>query len=751
MNSIKLHLIYLVMMCVGLCPRVAMAEGTQSSGLLFTYSQASLEIDNSQYQIGYYSADNHLPSLPYRFLFAQKNISWTWWFAVQFKINDVNICGHNHTIDGKDINIIVNTVKKFDFLSDLVVQESFEDLQKNIQAILKENYDVKQDNAVLNNIAKNTDRTINDFLPELFDGCSEFLDLDKLAKENIEKLVADKKITALEEKIYVIEAKNDQLEKDLKNKEATLGKAETKKRDLQEQLDKANAAIEILQGGSEKPKGESSDKAWQFWKNWLQTEALNGLLMIVIVIFGFLFYQNLAQRFDDKIESYNNKKNKSYLGDVRQIINDAMLNFKIQQEAIFKKRESIINPVDRDKSGKQLKPPIETDTEQAKALSKKLDDIDQQIKRFISQYQSGEPLKADFNNLTHQFQGQFEKLIARDKEYNDKLEKLGLDMLTQLKDTKADHKQERERFLGLVEKLRLDLDMQTQLQHAKADHKQERENFRRQEEKLKLAYDKEKDSRLDIQTQLEDAKAGQEQAKESFLRLYQQGGLKLSDEESQNLTPERRAELDRLYIKRPTVRLYWLVIRALKNRLGDSALADEPFFKAVGLNVLKAKLSEIHHFRKFYETDEFSAYLVGHWKDNIQLIFRACLLLENYFQIDMQNPVLNDLQLARGVARKLLREHGLIPDDFQLLVPSHELERKFEVTVHGDIPVDLTSHAGFKDKVQALRRSGAHKVVCYVSRWGLSAQAGAPYTHDLPSTVLKSLERLDPVVRGWED
>ena len=710
-----------------------------------------------EYTVGLYSFNlasekQRQHFIPYAFLFSQKEDHTDWWFAVKYTIGNTNICSHSYNVNGNNsYGGVVDQANKLEFFLNLALDKTgnpfdTEDKDKIIQTLSKK-FEKKTKDSHESSSAQ--PQGIEAVLTRLFDGCSEFLALDELAGENIEKLAAGKKN---EERIGALEKENDRLEEDLKNKEAKLGDAETEKRDLQEQLDKAKAEIEKVKGELEKAISDSNDKTPLDWKNWLQTEALNGLLIIVIVVFGFLFFQNLAKRFDDKIESYNNKKNKSHLNDMQQILNSAIRNFKVQQNVIPK---SIINPVDQDKSGKQLKPPIETDTKQAKTLSKKLDDMDQQLKRFISQYKSGEPFKTDFNNLTHQFQDQLKDLIARGKEYNDKLEKLRRDMLKKINDTKAGQEQAMKNLLPDIQMT------QNEASKKLAAHMDQQFNIYinqdKQLEQLRLDYENVKGSRLDMQTQLEDAKASQEQERERFLRLkdqsvriYQQGGLKLSDEESENLTSERLEELNSCYSNNPMVRQYGQAINELKNSLSDPALTDESFFKAVELNVLKERLNRIESFLGFYESGDLSEFLLGHWHDNIQLIFRACLLLKSYFQLD-KNPVLLDLQLARAAAEKLLWEHGLIPDDFQLPVPSHELERKFEVTVHGDIPADLKAHAGFEDEVRARLRSGAHKVVCYVKRWGLSARADFPYTHDLPGTVLKSLERLDPVVRGWED
>ena len=708
MNSIKLHLIYLVMMCVGLCPRVAMAE---NGGHTFTYTEIpSVEISTDQegnkvrYTIGLYSFNWAAGSqiqlqhpAPDAFLFAQRQDYRDWWFAVKYKTGDTNICSHSYDVTADNSYIgVVNRANNLEFFLNLELDKNgnpleSQDKNKIIQTLENKFKVTKIEDNDNYESSSAQPQDIKTVLSGLFDGCQEFLTVDDL----VEKLQAEKsndEVTAekaeLEKEISTLKENLEKIEKQLAEKTAELKVEKGFRKKLQNQL--LSMQDPSSKDGSEdwlKTLKKSLSKVFrdQNFLKWL-FGALIGLLMIVVIAGGFLLYRKVAQRFDEKMESYH--------ADTQPQISDDMHNFKKQQADILAvvgdiygelKKTPIANdermaPNYQNTDAKQAETLLSAVQATQKVASDKLAaHIDQWFKNFISQYESGK------------------------QEYNEKLARLRLDY--------EKEKQSR-------------LDMQTQLKHAEAGQEQERKRF------------------LKLEDQVDDLK-------KKSARIYQKGGLKLSDEESQNLTSERLAELGSLYSKRPTVQQYGLAMDALKNRLGDPALADEPFFKAVGLNVLQAKLSKIHHFREFYETDEFSAYLVGHWKDNIQLIFRACLLLESYFQLDMQNPVLIDLQQAQTAARKLLAEHGLIHDDFQLPVPSHELERKFEVTVHGDIPADLANHAGFKDKVQALRRSGAHKVVCYVSRWGLSAQAGATYTGDLPGTVLKSLERLDPVVRGW--
>ena len=768
MNAIKLRLICLVLMCVGLCPRVAMAENDGHSGTYTKIPSVKISTDQegnsveipaeSDYTIGLYSfnwnsesqaqplasnSDSQTqPRKPDAFLFAQHKENSGWWFAVKYKIENRDTCSYYSDVGkGNSYPEVVQQASRLKFFRELDLEpnpKDFEAAQNNITTSLDTNFNVNITNLENHEDSPYTD--IKDALNKLFNNCQIFLHDAYFDDEAIEK---NAELATLIEQIETLRQSNSVLTTQLQEKKGKLKAAQDNEKKLKKEIAELNAEKE--------PNTEIGIEGWlkslRNSEKWL-FRALIGLLMIVVIARGFLFCRKIM---------------KSYRADMEQIksISNDTHNFEKQQVKIEKQQEDILArvqdidialteyiklkkaPIDNDE---RMMPNYQnTDAAQAKTLlsavqtaqkaaSEKLAaHIDQQFKNFISQYQSGA------------------------QEYNEKLEKSRPDMQTQLAHAKAGQEQERESLLSAVQ-----MAQKAASEKLAAHIDQQFKNFISQNEKheqLKLDYEKEKDSKLDMQAQLKDAKAGQEQAEDKLdylkkisARTYQQGGLKLSDEENEDLASERLAELGSLYNKRPTVQQYGLAIDALKNRLGDPALADEPFFKAVGLNVLQAKLSRIHHdFRRFYENDEFSAYLVGHWKDNIQLIFRACLLLESYFQLDMQNPVLIDLRLARNGATKLLWEHGLIPDDFQLPVPSHELERKFEVTVHGDIPADLAAHAGFKDKVQALRRSGAHKVVCYVSRWGLSAQAGAPYTHDLPGTVLKSLERLDPVVQGWGD
>ena len=753
MNSIKLHLIYLVLMCVGLCPRVAVAENNDASGNVSSFKYREIKSvkifttqENMEYTVGLYSFNlasekqrQHL--IPYAFLFSQKEDHTDWWFAVKYTIENTNMCSHSYNVNGNNsYGGVVDQANKLEFFLDLELDKTgnpfdTKDKDKIIRTLRNDFEEKTTEDSHESSSAQ--PQGIEAVLTRLFDGCSEFPALDELAdeleKKNIEKLASGEKITKLENNIF-------SLKKDLKEEQNKLKSAEAEKTSLQEQLNTANSEIKKVRDELEKAKSDSND-----WKKWLQIEALNGLLMIVIVVLGFLLYRKVAQRFDEKMEGYHT--------DTQPRISDDMHNFKNQQVETLVINKKIYRKLKKAPIGNNERMALNyqnTDAEQANTLLSTVQ---------TTQKAASEKLTA---HIEQQFQDQSEESIARGKEYNDKLETLRLDMQKQLKDAKADQKQAMATLLSAVEtaqkaalaKLNC---IDQQIQNFISENKEH--------EQLRLKYDKEKDSRLNMEKQLEHAKAGQKQERERFLRLkdqvdnlkkisvriYQQGGLKLSDEESENLTLKRLAELASWYRKNLTVRQYGLAINALKESLGDSALTDESFFKAVGLNKLKEELNQIKSFLEFYESDDLSEFLLGHWREYIKLIFSACLLLESYFQLDMQNPVLIDLQLARNVATKLLWEHGLIPDDFQLPVPSYEFERKFEVTVHGDIPADLAAHAGFKDKVQALRRSGAHKVVCYVIKWGLSAQAGAPYTHDLPGTVLKSLERLDPVVQGWGD
>ena len=721
MNAIKLRLICLVLMCVGLCPRAVMAENHGHSGKYREIESVKISTDQEGktvgYTIGLYSINwntdiqqrQHLD--PDEFLFAQNIDSSKWWFAVKYKIKNSNICSYSNHVKGNNYPEVVKQAERLEFFSELGFNnpKDFDGAVNKITNSIKNkfNIDITEDDSSGDNggsssgdIRDHPFQNIRSALNSFFNGCTIFIPSyvdDKVIKENADRV----------EKI-------DDLEEELENKKTDISRLDaelTKQEDLNKELQvKVINKFDKLGPVSNSQDIENNGGS-EYWSKILRKffselfPALIGLLMIAVVAGGFLFWRKIM---------------KSYRAVTEQTISNDMHNFEKQQEEmlreILKRVQNIYTELEKTpiRNVERMPPNYQnTNATQAKALPSAVQTRQKQLADHI-----GEKLAAHIDPQLKVF------LSDVQKTQNTASEKLATDIDLQFRS-----------FISRNEKL----------------------------EQLKRDYEKEKDSRLHMQTQLKDAKAGQEQARESFrrleyqvddlkkksVRIYQQGGL--SDEESENLAPERLAELGSLYIKRPTVLQYGLAINALKKRLGDLALADEPFFKAVGLNVLQEKLSEIHHFRKFYETDEFSAYLVGHWKDNIQLIFRACLLLESYFQLDMQNPVLIDLRLARSAATKLLYEHGLIPDDFQLPAPSHEFECKFEVAVHGDIPADLANHPGFKDKVQALRRSGEHKVVCYVNRWGLSAQAGAPYKDDLPGTVLKSLEKSDQVVQRWGD
>ena len=276
---------------------------------------------------------------------------------------------------------------------------------------------------------------------------------------------------------------------------------------------------------------------------------------------------------------------------------------------------------------------------------------------------------------------------------------------------------------------------------AREQQQKEAEAARKQQQKKAEAEHERQEQRYQrLEDQIGDLK-------KTNVQIYRQGGLRVKEDEER--VSGRLAELGHLYTERGTVLQYARAIDVLRKRLRESESTDASFFRAVKLDVLLERLNQFDEFHIFYERDELSEFLIGHWQGYIQFIFRACLLLKSYFQLDPRHSILLDLNLARSAAAKLLDEHGLIPDDFELPAPSERFERKFEVTVHGEIPADLVSHAGFKDKVQALRKSGAHKVACYVSRWGLSSQDEALKNNDLPRTCLKSLEKSDVVVQGW--
>ena len=750
MNSIKLHfesprvcrrLIFFVLMCVGLCPRVAMAENDDNSGSAsFEYGEKdvkiSIEQDQRTYKIGLYffepavqekSISSENPISIHRFLFAQRTESnWDWWYAVQFEESDRSECVFKYTGISKPTDLQSDLGKLFKFDPEFKFDDRFGLAQKKIKAFFEKKFNIKQDNNPNMNNAKDQGESIEDIISQFFGKC-----------DSIEQSESYFKREPPPETDTSHSAKSD-----TESNRLPIGSL-TRSVNITNGSTSAGSEKIILSGSGqhETQSGEITREIVKRVEKLLNESNLYGLysllkeysaelrmivrliivllmvLMVLMLAGGFLLYRKVARRFDEKMEGYH--------ADTQPQISDDMHNFEKQQkttltvvcaihEELKKQKKASIGNDERMALNYQ-----NTDAEQANTLSEKLT-----------------------AHIEQQFQDQSEESIARGKEYNDKLEKLRLDMQTQLKDAKAGQEQAMESLLPAIQRT----------------HQQFKSFIRQNEqfEQLRLDYEDEKSNRLDIQKQLEDAKADQKQERERFddfkknsVRIYQQGGLKLSDEESENLTSERLAELGSWYRKNPTVQQYGLAINELKNSLGDPALTDESFFKAVGLNVLKGRLNQIESFLEFYQSDDLSKFLRGHWRENIQLIFRACLLLESYFQLG-KKPVLFDLQLARDAAEKLLWEHGLIPDDFQLPVPSHELERKFEVTVHGDIPVDLAAHAGFKDKVQALRRSGAHKVVCYVKRWGLSARADSPYTHDLPGTVLKSLER-DSVVQGWGD
>ncbi len=297
---------------------------------------------------------------------------------------------------------------------------------------------------------------------------------------------------------------------------------------------------------------------------------------------------------------------------------------------------------------------------------------------------------------------------------------------------------------GYQRELELTLEMERQQEEAAtAREQQQKEADAAREEQQKEAeaeHERQEQRYQRLEDQIGDLK-------KTNVQIYRQGGLRVKENEER--VSGRLAELGHLYTERGTVLQYARAIDALRKRLRESESTDASFFRAVKLDVLLERLNQFDEFHRFYEIDELSEFLIGHWQDYIQLIFRACLLLKSYFQLDPRHSILLDLNLARSAAAKLLDEHGLIPDDFELPAPSDRFERKFEVTVHGEIPADLVSHAGFKDKVQALRKSGVHKVACYVSRWGLSSQDEALKNNDLPRTCLKSLEKSDVVVQGW--
>ena len=723
MNFVKSNLTGLIVMFVTLCPHIVMAEPDAEPSFGYVKKERVVITDDGKpYMIDLYSFDSpalrtyiksrptndESPySVPHKFLIARQEGKWLWWFAVKYKLKETILCSYMD--EAKGYTVMTEQIKdsELKFLTNLNLGEygktkrpDDNPLEKSSEIIrqLENRLDVKKISDVWPvSVAENRGfKSKKEVVKALFEDCSEFLDLSTLQGE-LSRLASEESENAGTAPSITTDAYQIQ---------NVLQEVRTQFKITQDSLKIVNSTLRKINDQLEETKQDQAKdlEGLLKWFKWLC--AFIVLLMTVIVIAGFLLYRKLAKMNTDSNRTSIDESLNERFGEgknLKVVVKDALNEHEKQQN-------TSASSVDKDESGGQ-----------SSEITKKLKDLlDGQIKNSI---QYGEKYDQEVKNYEYTLEYKY-KLKDRNNTYK----RCCANLRSLYKDTSKpmDTRQMIE-SLGHYSDSAHDLILKL-LDAFKSEHEEQAEKKKRYQ---------------DLENQIKELK-------KTNVQIYQQGGLlKPGDGENEQLEAGVLAELVNLYSKRPMVQQYALAINSLKESLNNSASTDEPFFKAIGLDVLLKKLNGIDDFRIFYEADdesnELSKSLIGHWKDYIQRIFCACLLLKSYFQLDPRDrPILLDLELARSAAAKLLEEHGLSPDYFELPVAGDKVEHKFDISVHGEIPADLVEHDGFRDKVDALRDSGVHKVVCYVDKWGLNSQK-KELKDDLTmlKTTLKYLESLD--------
>ena len=745
MNFIKSSLVYLATMYAVLCFHMAIAQ-TANESLPVSYKKLNIGSgeSNEAHQIGLYSfasADlresiiklqgtrQSLPA-PDKFIIAQQTSNSNWWFAVKYyRTGSPNEC-----IYIKEAIAYNDMISKLDnYLPNLL------DL---------ENYN-SEDGGDFSTLLKHINQSISNKLEFIFNVTTENSDAEETynsKKDVVETLFKDcNTINNLSDSVIELPNDTNTVPSGHSGNDNTIASDANK-------AERKTVASKLGSDGAQEQK--------PYWLKWLFLGTLIVLLIIAVIVIGFLFYRKVTRLFDklsNLEETYrnfdklaNNLEHTYWdykridLGNVKNDMADVR-TAQLEQQASL---DSIDSKIDEVKKLAKLTADFSDNYSKSQEQSRALDGelmgwFKKQIEESLKAGKEYANLKIDLESVTGEnltkgtneqinYYRSYKNIGELSSSMQNSCSTTGRDAnLSQTMQLLMDHFKHMHSFI---------LMLLCSTRNSYAKQKENKETLTQEKDKIDKNFQALKSNFQALKSQAANLKKVNQQ-------IYRQGGLHLSEEENNNITLEKLVELGNLYSEHQAIQQYVLAMNALKDRLSSPSSTKEPFFRAVELDVLIDKLNGISNFRKFYERDELSDILIGHWKQYIRLIFRACLLINSYFKLDRHHPILIDLKLAKSAAEKLLKEHDLIPDYFELPVASDKIEGEFQIAAYNNIPSDLADYDGFKNKVQDLHRSGVDKAVCYVNEWGLSSQKSELCI----DTVLASLERSNRIVQDWGD